>query len=256
MGESITMPFNDTAAAQDAIRQQADALACVIVEPVAANMGVVAPGPSFLSGLRELTSRYGIVLIFDEVVTGFRVDYAGAQGRVGIQPDVTTFGKIIGGGLPIGALGGPKRIMQRLAPEGDVYHGGTFAGHPLSMAAGIASLRELAEHPPYEQMERLTQRLAEGLGQAARAAGVPVQINAVGSMFTLFFSAAPVTNFAQAKAVDREQFARWARALLDDGILVPPSPFEALCVSSAHTESQITRFIQAARQAFTRSRVE
>lgn len=250
--ETITVPFNDAAAAEEAIRRSADELACVIIEPVAANMGVVAPRSGFLSRLRELTTRYGIVLIFDEVVTGFRAGLAGAQGRFGIQPDVTTFGKIIGGGLPIGALGGSTRLMQQLSPEGDVYHGGTFAGHPLSMAAGIASLNALKEHSPYEQMERLTQRLVEGLAQAAQDAGVPVQINVAGSMFTLFFAASPVTNFAQAKASDREQFARWARSLLEDGILVPPAAFEALFLSSVHTEEHAARFLEAARRAFHR----
>jgi glutamate-1-semialdehyde 2,1-aminomutase len=255
--ETITVPFNDAAAAEEAIRRSADELACVIIEPVAANMGVVAPRSGFLSRLRELTTRYGIVLIFDEVVTGFRLGYAGAQGRFGIQPsefqpDVTTFGKIIGGGLPIGALGGSTRLMQQLSPDGDVYHGGTFAGHPLSMAAGIASLNALKKHPPYEPMERLTQRLVEGLAQAAQDAGVPVQINAAGSMFTLFFAASPVTNFAQAKASDREQFARWACSLLEDGILVPPSAFEALFLSSVHTEEHAARFLEAARRAFHR----
>lgn len=252
-GDMITVPFNDAAAAQEAIRRAADELACVIVEPVAANMGVVAPGPDFLSSLREVTSRYGVLLLFDEVVTGFRLGAAGAQGRFGIQPDLTTFGKIIGGGLPIGAVGGPARIMQRLAPEGDVYHGGTFAGHPLSMAAGIASLRILEERPPYEHMERLTQQLAEGLLQAAQDAGVPVQVNVVGSMLTLFFSASPVTNVTQAKASDRDRFGRWARALLEQGILVPPSPFEALFLSSAHTEEQVARLLDAARRTLLRA---
>jgi glutamate-1-semialdehyde 2,1-aminomutase len=252
-GDVITVPFNDAAAAQDAIRQHADELACVMVEPVAANMGVVAPGPDFLSSLRELTSRYGVLLLFDEVVTGFRLGAAGAQGRFGIQPDLTTFGKIIGGGLPIGAVGGPARIMRELAPEGDVYHGGTFAGHPLSMAAGIASLRILEERPPYEHMERLTQQLAEGLLQAAQDAGVPVQVNVMGSMLTLFFSALPVTNFTQAQACDRERFSRWARALLEDGILVPPSPFEALFLSSVHTEEQVARLLGAARRTMLRA---
>ncbi|MBI4004011.1 MAG: aminotransferase class III-fold pyridoxal phosphate-dependent enzyme [Candidatus Omnitrophica bacterium] len=248
-GDVITAPFNDAAAAQDAIRRAADELACVMVEPVAANMGVVAPGPDFLSSLREVTSRCGVLLLFDEVVTGFRLGAAGAQGRFGIQPDLTTFGKIIGGGLPIGAVGGPARIMQRFAPEGDVYHGGTFAGHPLSMTAGIASLKILEEHPPYEHMERLTQQLAEGLVQAGRDAEVPVQVNAVGSMLTLFFSASPVTNAAQAQACDRDWFGRWARALLEVGILVPPSPFEALFLSSAHTEEHVSRVLDAARRA-------
>jgi len=252
--ETLTAPFNDLAAAQALIREHAEALACVIVEPVAANMGVVAPEPGFLSGLRELTSRHGIVLIFDEVVTGFRLGAAGAQGRLGIQPDLTTFGKIPGGGLPIGALGGPRRIMQRLAPEGDVYHGGTFAGHPLSMVAGVATLSALQAHPPYEHMERLTQQLVEGLEQAAQEADVSVQVNAVGSMLTIFFSASPVGLAAQAKSCDRQRFGRWARALLEQGILVPPSPLEALFLSSVHTEEHVARFLPAARRAFLKSR--
>jgi glutamate-1-semialdehyde 2,1-aminomutase len=254
MGESVTVPFNDLAAAQAAIRQHAETLACVIVEPVAANMGVVAPEPGFLAGLRELAARYGIVLIFDEVVTGFRLGAAGAQGRLGMQPDLTTFGKIIGGGLPIGAVGGPKRIMQRLVPEGDVYHGGTFAGHPLSIAAGIATLSALEEQPPYEPMERLAQQLAEGLTQEAQEAEAPVQVNVVGSMLTVFFSETPVRDAAQAKACDRQRFGQWARSLLEQGVLVPPSPLEALFLSAVHTEEHLARFLTASRRAFLRSR--
>src|SRR3989338_2886319 len=252
--DTITVPFNDRVAAEEAIRKVADQLACVVVEPVAANMGVVAPQPGFLSTLRELTAHCGIVLIFDEVVTGFRLGWAGAQGRFGVQPDLTTFGKIIGGGLPIGAVVGPRRLMQRLAPEGDVYHGGTFAGHPLSMAAGTATLSALEAHPPYEHMERLTQRLAEGLVLAAQEAKVPVQVNTAGSMLTIFFSASPVTNAAEAKSSDRERFGRWARALLEEGILVPPSPLEALFLSSAHTEAHVSRALDAARRALRRAR--
>jgi len=247
--EVLSIPFNDVAVLEETVRQHAEELACVIVEPVAANMGVIAPRPGFLARIRELTSRHGILLIVDEVVTGFRLGCGGAQGRFGIQPDLTTFGKVIGGGLPIGALGGAKRIMQHLAPEGEVYHGGTFAGHPLSMAAGIATLKELTAHPPYERIERLTQQLVGGLTTETERLGVPVLITHMGSMLTVFFSDGPIENDQQAKRSDRELFGCWATSLLGDGVLIPPSPFEALFLSSAHTEAHVERMIRAARVA-------
>ena len=248
--ETITIPFNDLPAFDTAMQRYGNDLACVIVEPAAANMGVIAPKPEFLGRLRELTSRCGALLIFDEVVTGFRLGSAGVQGVFGVRPDLTTFGKIVGGGLPIGVLAGPKRLMQRLAPEGNVYHGGTFAGHPLTMAAGAAVLRELKAHPPYDHLEQLSDRLAQGLSESAARAGVPVQINRVGSMLTVFFSETPVRTFAQAKAVHRDRFARWARALQAEVVLIPPSPFEALFVSTAHTEVHVERILRASDVAF------
>ncbi|MBI3011460.1 MAG: glutamate-1-semialdehyde 2,1-aminomutase [Candidatus Omnitrophica bacterium] len=248
--EVISVPFNDLGAFEMAIRRHGDDVACVIVESVAANMGVVVPEPGFLQRLRALTSRHGILLIFDEVVTGFRVGFGGAQGYVGVRPDLTTFGKIIGGGLPIGALGGPRQLMQRLAPEGDVFHGGTFAGHPLSMTAGIATLQELKTDPPYERLERLSGRLAEGLLKSASRSDIAIQINRLGSMLSVFFSETPVRDFAQAKASRRDRFAQWAQSLRRHGILIPPSPLEALFLSTAHTEAQVDRMVDASRTAF------
>ncbi|MBI3021045.1 MAG: aminotransferase class III-fold pyridoxal phosphate-dependent enzyme, partial [Candidatus Omnitrophica bacterium] len=224
--------------------------ACVIVEPVAANMGVVVPEPGFLQRLRTLTSRHGILLIFDEVVTGFRVGLGGAQGYAGVRPDLTTFGKIIGGGLPIGALGGPRQLMQRLAPEGDVFHGGTFAGHPLSMTAGIATVQGLKTDPPYERLERLSGRLAEGLLKSASRSDVAIQINRLGSMLSVFFSETTVRDFEQAKASRRDRFAQWAQSLRRRGILIPPSPLEALFLSTAHTSAHVDRMVDASRTAF------
>ena len=234
----IRVPYNDAEAAARAIAAHGRELACVIIEPVAANMGVVPPQPGYLARLRQLTKAHGILLIFDEVVTGFRVAHGGAQARFGVTPDLTVFGKIIGGGLPIGAVGGPRPLMQRLAPDGDVYHGGTFAGHPLSMAAGIATLRVLHARPPYEGLERSSARLADGLHDAARRSRVAVTINRIGSMLTVLFSR-------------REQFAPWARALQAQGILIPPSPHETWFVSTAHTPRHIERAARAARHAFT-----
>ena len=247
---TLTVPFNDRKACEAALARHGHELACVIVEPVAANMGVVVPDPGFLARIRERTLEQGIVLIFDEVVTGFRVGAGGAQARFRIRPDLTTLGKIIGGGLPIGALGGSKRLMQRLAPEGDVYHGGTFAGHPLAMTAGVALLDEIRQRPPYDRLERLSAHLADGLLAAAELSGVALQVNRVGSMCTAFFSDEPVRNFAQAAASRRDRFARWANALREQGILVPPSPLEALFLSTAHTERHIERMLRASRAAF------
>ena len=248
--ETLTAPFNDLAAFETTLARHGGELACVIIEPVAANMGVVVPEPGYLARIRELTRQQGIVLIFDEVVTGFRLSAGGAQARFGIRPDLTTLGKIIGGGLPIGAVGGPKQIMQRLAPEGDVYHGGTFAGHPLSMTAGVAVLDALKRHPPYEDLERLSTRLADGLVSAANRFGIAVQLSRIGSMLTLFFSDAPIRNFSQATGSRRDRFAEWANALREQGILVPPSPLEALFLSSAHTEADIDRLLRASSAAF------
>jgi glutamate-1-semialdehyde 2,1-aminomutase len=249
---TLVVPFNDAGAFEQALRRYGEQLACVIVEPVAANMGVVAPLPGYLHRIRELTRRYGILLIFDEVVTGFRVGLGGAQGLFGIQPDLTTFGKIIGGGLPIGALGGPKRLMQHLAPEGKVFHGGTFAGHPLAMAAGISTLQQLMAHPPYERLEALGRRLSIGLTRAAEEAGIAVQLNRVGSMWSVFFSAHSIHNFAQAKATDQRRFACWAESLRHQDIVVPPSPYEAMFLSSAHSVGDVRRCVSASLEAFQR----
>lgn len=246
----ITVPFNDRGAFEEAIARHHETLACVIVEPVAANTGVIPPIAGWLRRLRALTSQHRIVLIFDEVVTGFRLARGGAQEAFGITPDLTTFGKIIGGGLPIGALGGPRRLMRRLAPEGDVYHGGTFAGHPLSMAAGVATLRALQAHPPYARLSSLTQELVDGLRAVAGKVGVAIHINVTGSMFTVFFTQAPVRNAADVSASRRDQFAVWSRALRAQGILIPPSPYEAMFLSTAHRQADADAFVRAARAAF------
>ena len=248
--ETITSPYNDREALERVMDTQGTQLACAIIEPVAANMGVVVPEPGYLAQLRALTSRHGALLIFDEVVTGFRVAYGGAQVLFNVTPDLTTFGKIIGGGLPIGAVGGPKHFMQRLAPEGDVYHGGTFAGHPLSMVTGIAALRALKVAAPYAKLDQQASRLAHGLLAAAQRAGLPVQVNRVGSMLTVFFSRQPVNNHATASASDRERFAQWARELLRQGVLVPPSPLEALFVSTAHAARDIDRLVRHSNRIF------
>ena len=250
----VRVAYNDLPALEAALRRWANAVACVIIEPVAANMGVVPLAAGFLQRVRQLTQHHGALLILDEVVTGFRVGYGGAQGLFGIQPDLTTFGKIIGGGMPIGAVGGPHRLMGRLAPQGDVYHAGTFAGHPLSMAAGIATLTQLKNAPPYDRLDRLAQRLAEGITRKAQALNVPVRVNRTGSMLTVFFSDGRVENVAQAMASRRDQFAQWAISLRRQGVLVPPSALEALFVSTAHTDVQIDRAVRAASRAFQQMR--
>ncbi len=252
LADTLRVPFNDPRALDTTLRREGERLACVMIEPIPANTGVLVPEAGFLQRLRALTQEYGILLVFDEVVTGFRVGPGGAQGRYGIRPDLTTFGKIIGGGLPIGALGGSASLMQRLAPDGDVYHGGTFAGHPLSMAAGIATLRALRVAPPYARLERLTQRLADGLAKAAARHGGASSCNWAGSMVTVFFSGRPVRDAAAAQASDRARFAQWANALRAQGVLVPPSPFEALFLSTTHTEAHVERLVRASHAAWSK----
>jgi glutamate-1-semialdehyde 2,1-aminomutase len=243
--ETIVIPYNDTGALEEAIGRFGELIACAILEPVAANMGVVPPQPGFLRRVRELTAARGILLIFDEVVTGFRVAYGGAQSALGVTPDLTVLGKIIGGGFPIGAVGGPTRLMARLAPEGDVYHAGTFAGHPMAMAAGLATLQALRRQRPYAALEALGRRLEDGLRRALTHTEPQVQINRFGSMLTVFFGGRRVVSFADAQAADAKRFAAWAGRLRSRGILVPPSPFEALFLSTAHTSAQIDRIVAA-----------
>lgn len=246
--DTLSAPFNDVEAAQRIVREQGRDIACIVIEPVAANMGVIPPRSGYLAGLRALANEAEALLILDEVVSGFRVGSGGAQGLTGVAADLTVLGKIIGGGMPIGAVGGRTAIMRRLAPEGDVYHGGTFAGHPLTMAAGVAALSALQGASVYERLEQRGARLAEGLAEGARQAGVPVQVNRVGSMLTVFFSTVPVERFAQAKASDAARFARWANGMRAHGVLVPPSPMEALFVSCAHTPAQLDQVIRASRK--------
>jgi glutamate-1-semialdehyde 2,1-aminomutase len=227
-------------------------VACVIVEPVAGNMGMVPPQEGFLETLRERTTRHGGLLIFDEVMTGFRVAYGGAQERFGIEPDISCFGKIIGGGLPVGAYGGRREIMAHVAPAGPVYQAGTLSGNPLAMAAGIATLKALKQPGTYETLEARSQRLAAGLAQAASQAGIPVTFNRVGSMLGMFFTDRPVRNFQDAKTCDLDRFARFYCGLLDEGIYIAPSQFEAGFVSLAHSDAAIDQTVAAAAKVFER----
>ena len=249
---TLALPFNDTDALEVAFKKFSKQIACVIVEPVVGNMGCVPPSPMYLDALRDITIRNQALLIFDEVMTGFRLAFGGAQERYGILPDLTTLGKIIGGGLPVGAYGGPVDIMDMVAPLGPVYQAGTLSGNPLAMAAGLATLRYLRSHKStiYANLERLSAELTDGVTTAAKDAGVPFCCNRVGSMFTWFFSNGPVTDWTSAAQCDTKAFARFFRAMLDKGVYLPPSQFEAAFLSAAHTEKDIHHTIAAARQAF------
>jgi len=240
---TIALPFNDAEAVEQAFRAHGGHIAAVIVEPVAGNMGCVPPLPGYLEALRDITARFGALLVFDEVMTGFRVAFGGAQQRYGIRPDLTTLGKVIGGGLPVGAYGGRKDVMSKVAPVGPVYQAGTLSGNPLAVAAGLAMLRYLKRHPEvYGQLEARTAELC-----AAAPEGVTV--NRVGSMFTWFFTDQPVTDYESAKRSDTARFARFFRGMLERGIYLAPSQFEAAFVSAAHTEEDIRETIAAAREA-------
>ena len=246
---AIVLPFNDPAAVTDAIAAEPDRIAAVIVEPVVANAGVIPPVPGFLEHLRDVTRADGALLVFDEVITGFRLGRGGAQARFGITPDLTTLGKIIGGGMPIGAYGGRADLMDLVAPAGPVYQAGTLSGHPLSMAAGIATLGELVEER-YVALETSAAALAAGLAEAARSAGREVAIARAGSLLTVFFHSTPPVDAAEALASDRDAYARFFGAMLDQGILLPPSQFEAWFVSMAHGQQEIDATLDAARTAF------
>lgn len=249
---TLSAPFNDLAALTEVFADQGEQIAAVIVEPIAGNMGVVPPRSGFLEGLRELTEAYGTLLIFDEVITGFRVALGGVQEITGIRPDLTCLGKIIGGGLPVGAYGGRTDIMSRLAPEGPVYQAGTLSGNPLAMSAGIATLKELTKPGVYDELESGTAELVDGLTAAARAADVATTTNRFGSMFTTFFSPNPVVDYATARGADTRRYARFFTAMLDRGIYLAPSQFEAGFLSLAHTAEDRAQTIAAAREAFAR----
>ena len=251
---TLTAEFNDTGGIRELLRARGGEIAAVIVEPVAGNMGVVAPAPGFLETLREETARAGALLVFDEVITGFRVGWSGAQGRFGVTPDLTSLGKIIGGGLPLAAFGGRHDLMERLAPVGPVYQAGTLSGNPLSVSAGLATLRTLREtRGAYERLERLAALAEEGLTEAIAASGLPACVNRVGSMLTLFLGVRSVTDCASAKRADTARFARFFRAMLEEGIYLPPSQFEAMFVSLAHTEADVARLVRVARTALVAS---
>ena len=251
--ETVVVPYNDLAAVQAAVQHHRADLAAIIVEPVAANMGVVPPADGFLQGLRDAASEAGALLIFDEVISGFRVGLAGAQGRYNVQPDITCLGKVIGGGLPVGALGGSAAIMNQLAPLGPVYQAGTLSGNPLAMAAGIATLDALAADGVYDTLEARAARLADGLSAAAADAGVAYAVSRVGSILTGFFRASAPTNYDEATECDRVAYARFFHASLAAGVNLAPSQFEAMFVSLAHDDAVIDRTIETARAGFARS---
>jgi glutamate-1-semialdehyde 2,1-aminomutase len=246
--ETLTARFNDLAGVQAIFAGNPGQIAAAIVEPVVGNMGVVPPAPGFLAGLRELCDAHGALLIFDEVMTGFRVARGGAQARYGIAPDMTCLGKIIGGGLPVGAFGGPAKIMDLLSPLGPVYQAGTLSGNPLAMTAGLATLKLLTPEI-YGDLEAKSARLADGLSRAAAAAGVAAQVNRVGSMLTLFFTGRPVTDLESAQTTDTKRFGAFFHAMLDAGFYLPPSNYEAWFVSAAHSTDDIDQTIRAAESA-------
>jgi glutamate-1-semialdehyde 2,1-aminomutase len=251
--DTILCAFNDSRAVAEAFARYGDEVAAVILEPIAGNMGVVTPRPGYLETLRELTSKHGSLLIFDEVMTGFRVAYGGAQERYGVEPDLTVLGKIIGGGLPAAAYGASARLMDQVAPAGPIYQAGTLSGNPLAMAAGMATLRLLRDRSPYDRLEALSARLAEGLDRGAMDAGIPHVVQRAGSMLTLFFHEGPVFDYDDARRSDTRRFARFFWEMLARGVYLPCSQFEAAFVSTAHTEDDIDRAIEAAREALAAS---
>ena len=238
-GLTLTAPFNDAAAVADLFQRHAGRIAAVIVEPFVGNVGFIAPAPEFHPALRALCDRYEAILIFDEVMTGFRVAAGGAQQRLGVRPDLTTLGKIVGGGFPVGAYGGRADLMRRIAPEGPVYQAGTLSGNPVAMAAGLATLRETTRHGFYDELEARTARLLNGLQAAARRRDIPATLGHAGSMWGIYFTAGPVRSYADAKRTDTALFARWHKAALARGVFLAPSAFEAAFVSSAHTDADI-----------------
>ena len=252
--DTWVLPYNDTAAVEELFARHGEHIAAVIVEPIAGNMGVVPPEPGFLPALRRLTREAGALLIFDEVITGFRVGPGGAQGLLGITPDLTCLGKVIGGGLPVGAYGGRADIMERVAPAGPVYQAGTLSGNPLAMAAGLATLEVLSQPGTYERLERQAARLAEGLEAEARAQDVPYCLQRVGSMWTGFFHPGPLRNLAEVRQADASFYARYFHGMLREGVYLPPSAFEAAFVSLAHTDQDIDFTVEAHARALRRAR--
>ena len=248
VADTVVVPFNDDAALDAAFVEHGDDLAAVLVEPVAANMGLVPPAPGFLAGLRRRCDAYGALLVFDEVITGFRVGPAGAQGRLDVIPDLTLFGKVLGGGLPLAALGGPAALLDELAPAGPVYQAGTLAGNPLATAAGLACLAHL-DAAAYDELETRVRRLAAGLDGAVTAAGLAVQVPRAFTLTGLFFAAEPVRDYADAQAADGRRYARFFQAMLDRGVFLPPSPFETWFTSLAHRDADLDRTVDAAGDA-------
>lgn len=236
---TLVIPYNNTEALEEVFKRYGEDIACVIVEPVAGNMGVVLPKPGFLEAIRDLTKRYGALFICDEVITNFRLSKGGAQEVFNVEPDITCMGKILGGGMPLGAYGGRREIMEKVAPEGPIYQAGTLSGNPLSMVAGIATIRELLSLDPYQELERLTKKLTDGLSKILSDKGIAHRINQIASMFTVFFIDREVYDYESAKSSNTELFGRFFRALLKEGVLIPPSQFEAWFLSAAHQEEDI-----------------
>jgi glutamate-1-semialdehyde 2,1-aminomutase len=251
-GLTIVLPFNDEGALRETFEERGDEIACLILEPVAGNMGCVPPKEGFLEAAREVTERSGALLIFDEVITGFRISYGGAQQLYGVRPDLTCLGKIIGGGLPVGAFGGRADLMKLIAPLGPVYQAGTLSGNPLAASAGLATLRLLKELNPYEELNRLGALLEEGLREAAVEFGTKIWINRVGSMLTAFFAKGPITNWDDAARSNTNLYGQFFRAMLEEGIYIAPSQFECMFLSTAHTDEIIERTVGAARAAMGR----
>ena len=247
---TLTAPFNDLAAVKDLVTQNAEQIACVIVEPIVGNMGVVLPQKGFLEGLRKICDEQGTILLFDEVITGFRVAYGGVQEMSGIQPDLTCLGKIIGGGLPVGAYGGRRVIMEKVAPLGGVYQAGTLSGNPLAMTAGIETLKILKSKQIYRDLESKTSFLTEGILECSRERGVPLTINQATGLFTIFFTEGPVTDYQSAKKSDTKRFAEFFVEMMEEGVYLPPSQFEAWFLSLAHTQKDLKKTIEACDRAF------
>jgi glutamate-1-semialdehyde 2,1-aminomutase len=250
---TLTLPFNDRSAVEEILSRHGDQLAAVVVEPVVGNSGLIPPEPGFLDFLREATRRAAALLIFDEVMTGFRVALGGAQERFGIDPDLTTLGKVIGGGFPVGAYGGPREIMSRVAPEGDVYQAGTLSGNPVAMAAGLAQLEVLERERPYAILEKRATRLVDGIVEAAGRYGVPATGAVAGSMWGVYFCEGPVRNFQDALQVDRGLFSSYHRECLSGGVFFAPSPFEAGFLSTAHSEADIDRTLEVVDRSLARA---
>jgi len=249
--ETIVLPYNDLQSVQDAFTQSGEEIAAIIVEPYPANCGLILPEDGYLEGLRKACTENGSVLIFDEVMTGFRLGIGGVQERTGVTPDLTAMGKIIGGGLPVGAFGGKVEIMDCLAPLGPVYQAGTLSGNPLAMAAGISSLKMLKENPPYERLEKLGSMLADGIRETAEKKGLALQFPQVGSMFCLFFSPRPIVNFEQALGSDANAFKKVFQSCLNNGIYLPPSAYETCFISAAHGEDEISQTLEQIRSALS-----
>ncbi len=249
--QTLTVPFNDESGLAEVFNQHSD-IAAVIIEPVVGNMGCVPPREGFLEAVREVARKHEAILIFDEVMTGFRLSRGGAQELYGVMPDITTLGKIIGGGLPVGAYGASRQLMENIAPAGPIYQAGTLSGNPLSMAAGLVTLRRLKDRSIYERLETATRKLCDGVSSAAREAGVETVTNRVGSMWTAFFNTGPVENWESANQSNRQLFGKFFHAMLDEGIYLAPSQFEAGFVSIAHTDEIIEKTILAAKRAFSK----